>query len=111
MLYCPKCQILAPEKCPLCERKTREPLENDPVLLLIADNLRADMAEPILNASGIPYARMGERGAGLTMYSSPTLETFRFYVPFGAAKRARQLLADTFGEDRNFMERLIQEIE
>ena len=47
MLYCTRCQILAKdEKCPVCGHKTREIEKTDPVLLLIADNLRADMAEP-----------------------------------------------------------------
>ena len=112
MLYCTRCQILAKdEKCPVCGHKPREIEKTDPVLLLIADNLRADMAEPVLEDNEIPYARLGDRGAGLTMYTSPNFETFRFYVPFDALKRARNLLEETFGEDKEFMEHLIPAFE
>ena len=107
MNYCPRCQILSQDKCPVCGRKTRAVEPTDPVLLLIADNVRADMAEPVLEDNEIPFARMGERGAGLTMYTSPSFETFRFYVSFETLPKARALLAETFGEDPEFMEHLI----
>ena len=106
MLYCPKCQILAQEKCPVCGRKAREIQPTDPVLLLMTDHLHAGMVEPVLDDSEIPYARIGSRGAGLTMYTSPALETYRFFVPYESLGRARQILQETFGEDRELMEHM-----
>ena len=111
MNYCPRCQILTREKCPVCGRRTRPVEPTDPVLFLMADNLRADMAEPVLEANEIPYARMGNLGAGLTMYTSPAFETFRFYVPYEILPKARELITETFGEDREFMEHLIPDPE
>ena len=111
MNYCPKCQILAGERCPVCGRRTRVVEPTDPVLFLMADNIRADMAEPVLEANDIPYARIGERGAGLTMYTSANFETYHFYAPYEDLRRARELLTETFGEDPGFMERLIPDPE
>ena len=111
MDYCARCQILTKGKCPVCGRKTRQPEATDPVLFLMADNLRADMAEPVLEANEIPYARMGNLGAGLTMYTSPAFETFRFYVPYESLARAREVMTETFGEDREFMEHMIPDPE
>ncbi len=110
MLYCARCQILAGEKCPVCGRKSRPAEETDPVLFLIADALHADMVEPILEESGLPYSRIGTLGAGLTMYASPRLETYRFFAPFSALKKCRDLIAGIFGEDPAIMEQLIPEI-
>ena len=111
MKYCPRCQILAQEKCPVCGRRTREVEATDPVLFLITDNIHADMAEPVLEDQEIPFARMGNLGAGLTMYTSPNFETFRFYVPFEALSRARRVMTETFGEDAEMMEHMIPETE
>ena len=106
MNYCPRCQILAEGKCPVCGRKARAAEPTDPVLLLITDALHADLAEPVLDENDIPYARMGRLGAGLTMYTSPQLETYRFLVPYESLSATRALLAETFGEDAQFMEGL-----
>ena len=111
MQYCSRCQILTRGKCPVCGRKSRDVEPTDPVLFLMADNLRADMAEPVLEDNEIPYARMGNLGAGITMYTSPNFETFRFYVPFEFLPKARQIITETFGEDAEFMEHLIPDPE
>ena len=110
MLYCERCQILAHEKCPVCGRKSRPIKETDPVLFLITDALHADMVEPVLEENELPYSRIGTLGAGLTMYASPKLETYRFFAPFSALKQCRDLIAGIFGEDPAIMEQLIPEI-
>ena len=110
MMYCPRCQILAAEKCPVCGRKARQIEKTDPVLFLITDPLHADMVEPILEQNEIPYSRVGIMGAGLTMYASPHLETYRFFTPYSALKECRELIVRIFGEDPVIMEQLIPEI-
>ena len=111
MLYCEKCQrFFAPDilnGCPECEEELRPIRENDPVLLVSADTLKADMIAPLLDDTGIPYAKEGELGVGFTMRAGTLLETYRFYVPYGAYAKAHDLLAETFGEDKQIMEALV----
>ena len=109
MLYCPRCQILADKKCHICGRKSRPAEETDPVLFLIADALHADMIEPVLEQNDIPYSRIGTLGTGLTMYTGPHMETFRFFTSFAALKECRELIVSIFGEDPQIMEGLIPE--
>lgn len=109
MLYCEDCQQLVlpdGETCPDCEGQLRPPRENDPVLLVSADQLKADMIEPVIQDLGIPYSRTGDLGAAFTMRAGGFLETYRFYVPYGAYARAHDEIAEVFGEDPEIMQAL-----
>lgn len=69
------------------------PGNDEPFLLTEADRMRADMIEPILKESGIPYERRGTLGAAVTLNAGTRLETYQFYVPYGAYEKCRELLA------------------
>ena len=103
MLYCEECQrLIAPQEiegCPECAGELREPVENDPVLLVSVPSLQATFVEPLLQDTGIPYSKVGDLGVGFTMRGGDTLEMYRFYVPYGAYDKARELIGGTLGED------------
>lgn len=73
--------------------RKKEPGGNEPFLLTETDRMRADMIEPILKDSGIPYERRGVLGAGVTINAGARLETYRFYVPYGAYEKCKELLS------------------
>lgn len=111
MLYCEDCQRLIPPgetECTDCGEPLREARENDPVLFLTVPGMQAMLAEPLLEASGIPFSKVGELGAAFTMRAGGLLEMFRFYVPYGALAQAHDLIAGTFGEDPIMMEGLLR---
>lgn len=111
MRYCETCQrLLLPDGqavCDACGEPLRQARENDPVLLISAGAMRADMIAPLLDGAGIPYARQGDMGVGFTMWAGRLLETYRFFVPYGAYPRAHDLIASTFGEDAEIMAALL----
>jgi hypothetical protein len=87
--------ILDEEKCPECRRKKlREPHDDDPVYLLTKDAILSASIEDILAQNKIPCIKRAQLGAGLTAYLGYSLDTFRFYVPFGALDAARDLLSN-----------------
>lgn len=110
MLYCEACQrLIAPQAdsgCPGCGEGLREAKANDPVLLLSIPSAQAMLVEPILKGAGIPYSKIGDLGVGFTMRAGSLLETYRFYIPYGAYAKGYDLLAATFGEDPIVMEGL-----
>lgn len=73
--------------------RKKEPGAGEPFLLAEADRMRADMIEPILKESGIPYERRGTLGAAVTLNAGTRLETYKFYVPYGAYEKCRELLS------------------
>lgn len=109
MLYCGRCQLLCSEEntvCGTCGREVRMPKPNDPVLLIKTDLLHGNMIEPLLKDHQMPYSKIGERGAGLSMYGGSMLETYRFYVPYGAYVKVRELIVSALGEDEDVMNAL-----
>ena len=93
MLYCENCMKLTDEtKCPGCRRKKlREPQNDDPVYLLTKDAILSASIEDILHQNNIPCIKKAQLGAGLTGYIGYSLDTFRFYVPYGAMEAAKEL--------------------
>ena len=96
MWYCSSCQVLCEENiCPLCgKRKLRQPKENDPVLLSVVDTGKDVLLEEILQENDIPYQKSGNLGSALTLYVGVGMEKYRFYVPYGAYQKSRELLED-----------------
>ncbi len=92
MLYCEKCMRFAGD-CYCGARKYREIKENDPVFLTVKDALTSGQIEPILNENNIPYIKRGRLGAGLVTRLGPMLETYTFFVPYGAYEKAKDLIA------------------
>ncbi len=76
-------------------RKTREkePGANEPFLIAETDRLHADMIEPILRESGVPFERRGTLGAAVTLNAGTRFETYRFYVPYGAREKCAAMIA------------------
>ena len=101
MLYCEKCMTIGfADKCPVCRRKmTREPGGGDLVFLMEKDAVLAASVEDILSQNGIPCLKKGRLGAGITAYVGYTMETFSFYVPYGAYEAAADLLSNFFEND------------
>ena len=110
MLYCPKCQRLTRgEECPECgkRRGMRAPAENDPVLLTAARFVQAAMLEQLLGEKEIPFAKVSQTGFSATFGGTGgALESFLFYVPFGAWESARQTAEDFFIEDEEMQTNL-----
>ena len=100
MLYCEKCNLLAEKTCPICEGPLREPKENDPVLLVQTDTMRASMLEPLLADEGIPYSKKGHMGVAFVLKAGTLLEEYSFYVPYGAYERAKTLAEMICGEEK-----------
>lgn len=110
MLYCEDCQrFFAPDEveCGDCDGRLRAIRENDPVLLVTASAMKADMIAPLLEDANIPYSKEGEMGVGFTMRAGTLLETYRFFIPYGAYAAAHDLIAGTFGEDEDIMQALL----
>lgn len=109
MLYCPKCsRLTVGETCPSCERskRLREPNGNDPVLLVATRFLHASMIEPLLEEAGIPYSKIDQMGWGATLGFGTMLESYQFYVPYGAYPEALELVAGIFANDEEVMRAL-----
>lgn len=109
MPYCTQCQRLMlaqDECCPQCGSALRPADPGDPVLLVCADMLKADMITALLRDTNIPHSKAGEHGVGFTMRAGPLLETIRIHVPYGAYAQAHDLIAQTFGEDPDIMRAL-----
>lgn len=102
MQYCPDCQrMLSPDAadCGNCGGALRTIEINDPVLLVCADPLKSALIEPLLSDLQIPYSKVGSLGAAFTMRGGNLLETFCFYVPYGAYPQAHDVLLHTLGRD------------
>ncbi len=93
MQYCPNCQLLSEGRCERCRGRLREPLANDPVLLMQGNDIQTAIAVSLLEAEKIPYSKLGRMGAGLSMYTGGMLEEYSVYVPYGAWEAARELVA------------------
>ena len=73
--------------------------ENDPVYLTTKDIIWSGAVEDILKENNIPYLKQGSLGAGITARIGHSMETYQFYVPFGAYEKAKKLLAEFFSEE------------
>jgi len=83
------------QKCPDCRRKKLRPaLLDDPVYILTKDAILSASIEDILTQNNIPCIKKAQLGAGLTAYIGYSMDTFRFYVPFGALEAAKDLLSN-----------------
>lgn len=90
MLYCPKCQVLCEDQCPLCgSRYLLDPQAEDPVRLATAENPQAGQLEQLLQARSIPYEKRAALSAG-------TQQAFNFYVPFCRSEEGKQAAAVVF---------------
>lgn len=110
MKYCGNCERLLPENqtsCAVCQGKVRDAKENDPVLFIEVDAFHANLVSPLLADEKILYSKIGKLGAGFTMCGGDLLETYRFFVPYGALERTLSLLESTFGEDPIIMDALM----
>lgn len=95
MQYCSNCCLLCEDRCPLCGRKKlREPLENDPVYLISKNAMWAGAVEDLLQSSHIPYEKRGVLGCGITLRTGVGMETYNFFVPYGAYKRSLKLMEE-----------------
>jgi len=101
VLYCERCRKLFEDneanragKCPVCRKaRLRGPADNDPVFILSHNAFMSPGIEDILKRNGIPCIMQGEVGGGI-LYLGYAFEFFRFYVPYGAYDKSRELLAD-----------------
>jgi len=102
MLYCEICMILVqPDeaKCPECRhKKLRPPVGNDPVYLLSKEILWSGGIEEVLKENGIPCLKKSSQGTAFNVIFGQFGDVMRFYVPFAALEKSRELLAD-FMED------------
>jgi len=108
MKICSKCHVLCENICPICDspKKLRDPEINEPVLLCTVSAVQAMLIEPILADSGIPYSRPGTLSSALSLGNGMMLDSNRFYVPFAAFTKAREIVEETFGEDEAIMRAL-----
>ena len=98
LLYCEKCkQLTNNDRCPRCGRKKlREAKENDPVYLITKDAMISASVEDILRQNNIPCQKQGIMGVGVFTGLG---YTNRFFVPYGAYNKSKELLANFFTEE------------
>lgn len=98
MFYCEKCKLLCTDsECTNCgNKKLCEPKENDPVHLITKDAIWSGGIEELLKENGIPCLKQGIQGAGITAKLGYLTETYRFFVPFGAYEKSKELLEDIY---------------
>lgn len=97
MLYCPNCQVLSTDDktCPSCGgKKLREPEQNDPVLLLTADESKTEMIEAVFEEHHIPYEeRISGLGGPPSILLGKVANTNKnIFVPFGQVDVCAELL-------------------
>jgi len=84
-------------KCGHCgSNKLREPKENDPVYLITKNIVWSGGIEDILTENNIPYLKKGLLGAGVASRTGYGMEDYKYFVPFGAYKKSKELLAAIF---------------
>ena len=102
MLYCEICMMLVEpdsEKCPECKhKKLRPPEDNDPVYLLSKEMLWSGGIEEVLKESGIPCLKKSIQGSAFNAIMGQFGDVLRFYVPFAALEKSKELLADFMEE-------------
>jgi hypothetical protein len=105
MLYCPNCQSLCSEEdaCPFCgNRKLRQPEETDPVLLMTADETKAEMIEMVLQDAGILFEErtLGPGGPpSVLLGHNQVYLNKNLFVPYGELEHAREIVAGLFPPD------------
>lgn len=94
MMYCQKCKVLtdSSDKCLFCEtKKIREPKINDEIYLTTQKPIFSGMFEDLLKQNKIPYLKQGKLGAALAIKAG-LFEEYKFFVPFGAYEKSKELL-------------------
>jgi hypothetical protein len=97
MLYCAKCQVLSPDGiiCPSCgSEKLREPRPDDPVLLITANETKAEMIESVFEDHNMLYEERvcGLGGAPSAILGKTTNTNMNIFVPFSELEAAAALL-------------------
>lgn len=96
MFYCLKCQTLNSEKiCPLCgSKKLREPMPDDPVLLITVDESKAETIESAFKDHGLPYEKRicGLDGPSSAPVGGSAYTNKNVFVPYEKLEAARELL-------------------
>ena len=106
MQYCASCQVLSRDgdKCPSCgSRKLREVRQNDPVLLLTADEIECTMIKAAFDDANISH---GERMSGTgspssVLYGRMPNASYDIFVPFGELENCKEILKDMGVIDEN----------
>ena len=101
LFYCEKCKLLGEDSvCSFCgTKKLRELKENDAVYLTTKDFMFSSMFENILVHNKIPCLKQAKFGAAMTMTLGTRFEEFKFFVPFSAFEKAKELLEEFFTEE------------
>ncbi len=96
MYYCPKCQVISYDKtCPSCGgKKLREPMPDDPVLLITADEMKAETIKAALEDQSVPCEERicGLGGPPSVLVGKSAYTNKNIFVPYGKLEAARDLL-------------------
>lgn len=98
MLYCPKCQLLVRDdesRCPVCSsKKLRTPEQDDPVLLMTADEGKADMIRAAFREKEIVFEERlsGIGGPPATILGRPLITNINFFVRYGDLSACEELV-------------------
>ena len=76
------------------ERRFREAAANDPVYLTTQDSTWSAAVEDVLTQHDIPCLKRAALGPAITAQIGHAMEKYRFFVPFGAFEKAKELLAE-----------------
>lgn len=108
MNICTNCRVLCGESCPKCgkSRTVRKVQDDEPVLLMVLSPMQSLFVEPILEESGVPFSRPGTMTTLLTNRWGGGFESNRYYVPYAAYGKAREILTDAFGDNEEVMQAL-----
>ena len=98
MLYCEKCKMLTQnEKCGRCNKRAREPKENDAIFLVTKKGIYSGMLEEMLKRNNIPCIKQ-PIGVSFAARYMPIKDEHNFFVPFGAYEKAKELADAYFKE-------------
>lgn len=94
MYYCPKCRVLnSDETCPSCgEEKLRKPRRDDPVLLVTAEQRKAEMILASLKNQDIAFEERSCEQAEPPTASPENSASKNIFVPYGKLEVARNIL-------------------
>lgn len=98
MLYCKKCKLITEnnDRCNVCgTKKLSLPQENDVVYLATRNEVYSGMIEGMLKENKIPCLKIGDM-----VRDRIGFQTYKIFVPFGAYKKAKELLDNFFAESK-----------
>ena len=94
MNYCQECMLVfEDDSCPCCgTQSVRSYQEDDPVYLMVFEDLWTESVEEILSDNEISFLKQPNLGAALRTYLGQPFESYCYYVKHSDWQKAKELL-------------------